>query len=198
MFSIKYSETGNKTYRNIKICVRSSTITFLYIKGLGKSFWKISWSFRHVKGRGKCIYYKRWWSNHTKIYIRGIGYLYLITYAGKGGAAFIVGILKAIFNSAGFPTSKIEYYTNSDDIDDNNTKSLYPSTLFFIVFKQEAIKWTMWINNILFDDINKKIDFNIYIQLFLISEYGFININKITNNIAISSKVRLLKSVRSK
>jgi len=48
--------------------------------------------------------------------------------------------LKAIFNSAGFPTSKIEYYTNSDDIDDNNTKSLYPSTLFFIVFKQEAIK----------------------------------------------------------
>ena len=70
----------------------------------------------------------------------GLLYLYLITYAGKGGAAFIVGILKAIFNSAGFPTSKIEYYTNSDDIDDNNTKSLYPSTLFFIVFKQEAIK----------------------------------------------------------
>ena len=106
--------------------------------------------------------------------------------------------MKAIFNSAGFPTSKIEYYTNSDDIDDNNTKSLYQSTLFFIVFKQEAIKWTMWINNILFYDINKKIDFNIYIQLFLISEYGFININKITNNIAISSKVRVLKSVRSK
>lgn len=54
-----------------------------------------------------------------------------------------MGILKAIFNSAGFPTSKLEYYTNSEDIDEHNTKSLYPSTLFFIVFQPGAINRTL-------------------------------------------------------
>ena len=51
----------------------------------------------------------------------------------------MVGIIKAILDSAGFPTKKIEYYTNEEEDDKGNTTNLYPSTLFFIVFEPQAI-----------------------------------------------------------
>ena len=54
---------------------------------------------------------------------------------GKGGAAFIVGIIKAILNSAGFTTKKVEYFTNESE----DNKTLYPSTSFYIEFEPEAI-----------------------------------------------------------
>lgn len=50
----------------------------------------------------------------------------------------MVGI---ILDSAGFPTKKIEYYTNEEEDDKGNSTNLYPSTLFFIVFESQALIW---------------------------------------------------------